>query len=68
MKQDALAEALGVSQQTVSSIENSEEVEDKMLDRVAAALEVSKEAIGNFSEEAVINFITNFYDNSLGLR
>jgi transcriptional regulator with XRE-family HTH domain len=66
MKQEALAQALGVSQQTVSNIENSEEVEEKTLVKVAEALGVSTEAIKNFSDEAVISFITNFYDNSTG--
>jgi transcriptional regulator with XRE-family HTH domain len=64
MKQEALAQALGVSQQTVSNIENSEEVEEKMLQKVADALEVSVEGLKNFSEEAVFNIINNTYHNS----
>lgn len=66
MKQEALAIAMGVSQQTISNIENSEEVEDKTLQRIAEALEVSVEGIKNFSEEAVLNIIGNTYnvDNS----
>ena len=66
MKQEALAIALGVSQQTVSNIENSEKVEEALLEKVAQALEVSVEGIKNFSEEAVLNIIGNTYhvDNS----
>jgi transcriptional regulator with XRE-family HTH domain len=64
MKQEALAIALGVSQQTVSNIENSETIEDEKLLEVAKALGVTTEAIKNFSEEAVINYFANFYDNS----
>lgn len=52
-----------MSQQTVSSSENNEEVEDRMLERVAAALEVSKEGIKNFSEDAVINIINNTFND-----
>jgi transcriptional regulator with XRE-family HTH domain len=63
MKQEALAQALGVSQQTVSNIENSEEVEEKTLAKVADALGVSAEALKTFSEEGVINYINNIYDN-----
>lgn len=59
MKQDALAYALGVSQQTVSSIENSETVDEERLSEIAKALGVSVEAIKNFSEEAVFNIIGN---------
>ena len=63
MKQEALATALGVSQQTVSNLENSEELDDKRLKEVAEALGVSKEAIENFSEEAVFSYFNSFNDN-----
>lgn len=66
MKQEALAMAIGVSQQTISNIENSEEVEETVLVKIAEALDVSAEALKNFSEEAVLNIIGNTYnlDNS----
>jgi transcriptional regulator with XRE-family HTH domain len=64
MKQEALAIALGVSQQTVSIMENSETIEEDKLVEVAKALGVTAEAIENFSEESVFNFFNNFYDNS----
>jgi transcriptional regulator with XRE-family HTH domain len=64
MKQEALAEAIGISQQTISGIEGSEEVDTKRLIEVAKALGVTVEAIENFSEESVFNFFNNFYDNS----
>ena len=66
MKQEALAIAIGVSQQYVSSIEGSEMVDDEKLNVIAEALGVSIEAIKNFSDEAVLNIIGNTYnvDNS----
>ncbi len=64
MKQEALAMAIGVSQQTISNIENSETVEEEKLQEIAKALGVTTEAIKNFSEESVFNFFNNFYDNS----
>ena len=64
MKQEALAQAIGVSQQTISTIENSESVDDEKLEQIAEALGVSSEAIKNFTEEAVFNYFTNFYDSS----
>ena len=66
MKQEALAMAIGVSQQSVSNIEGSETVEEEKLTEVAKALGVTVEAIKNFSEEAVLNIIGNTYhvDNS----
>jgi len=71
MKQEALAVALGVSQQTVSNLESSEELDEKRLKEIAEALGVSKEAIENFSEEGVINYFNSFneadFSNSQGV-
>lgn len=64
IKQEALALAIGVSQQTISNIENSETVEDDKLQLIAKELGMTTEAIKNFTEENVINFFNNFYDNS----
>nr|WP_315245544.1 helix-turn-helix transcriptional regulator [uncultured Flavobacterium sp.] len=66
MKQEALAAAIGVSQQSVSNIEGSEIVDEEKLNAIAEVLGVSAEAIKNFSEEAVLNIIGNTYhvDNS----
>ncbi|WP_131539691.1 helix-turn-helix domain-containing protein [Pedobacter nototheniae] len=64
IKQDALAIELGVSQQTISKIEQSEEVEDSTLEKIAKVLGVSVEAIKNFSEEVLIFHIQNMHDNS----
>ena len=66
MKQEALAIAIGVSQQTISNIEASETVEEDKLELIAKELGVTAEAIKNFSEEGVINYFNNFTDNSAG--
>jgi transcriptional regulator with XRE-family HTH domain len=63
MKQEALALELGVSQQTVSNLENSLNIEDEVLERIAKALGVPAEGIKNFSEEAVFNIIGNTVNN-----
>lgn len=65
MKQEALAMAIGLSQQTVSNIESGENVDNEKLTEIAKALGVTVEAIENFSEESVFNFFNNFYDNSV---
>ncbi|HTJ51282.1 MAG TPA: helix-turn-helix domain-containing protein [Cyclobacteriaceae bacterium] len=64
--QETLAEQLGISQQAVSKIEQSEQVEDTTLERVAKALNVTPSAIRNFSEEILFNLIQNntFHDHS----
>jgi len=63
MKQEALAQALGMSQQSVSTMENSETIDEEKLKEVAKVLGMTVEAIKNFSEEAVINYFNNIYDN-----
>jgi len=63
MKQEALAQALGISQQTISAIENSETIEEERLIEVAKALGVTVEAIKNFSEEGMINYFNTFNDS-----
>lgn len=63
MKQEALAMAIGVTQQTVSNLEASETVEESKLVEVAKALGVTVEAIKNFSEEAVFNYFNTFNES-----
>ncbi|RDV11117.1 XRE family transcriptional regulator [Pontibacter diazotrophicus] len=64
IKQETLAQELGVSQQTVSRMEQSENVEEDILAKVASMLGVTTEAIKNFSDEAVFNYFNTFNDNS----
>lgn len=66
LKQEALAIAMGVSQQAVSGMENSENLDEEKIIEVAKALGVTVDAIKNFSEEAVFNYFSNFYDSSTG--
>jgi len=66
IKQEALAIELGISQQSVSNIEQSETIDDEKLKEIASALGVSPEAIKNFSDDAIFNYFSNFYDNSTG--
>lgn len=72
MKQETLAEKMGISQQSVSKLEQSETLEEATLERVAKALGVNSESIKNFSDESVLNIITNtftdFKDNAVGMN
>jgi transcriptional regulator with XRE-family HTH domain len=61
MKQEALANAIGISQQSVSNIEGSETVDDEKLIAIAEVLGVSAEAIKNYSDETVLNVINNTF-------
>ncbi|WP_294272455.1 helix-turn-helix transcriptional regulator [uncultured Chryseobacterium sp.] len=62
MKQETLADLLGVSQQKVSLLENAEELEDHKLEPIAKALEIPLEALKNFSDDAVFNIISNTFN------
>ena len=51
-------------QQAISKIEQSESIENDILEKVAKILGVSVEGIKNFSEESIINYFNTFNDNS----
>jgi transcriptional regulator with XRE-family HTH domain len=61
IKQADLARRLGVTQQALSKMENAESMDDKRLEKVASALEVSPDVIRNFKEDVIIN---NIYDQN----
>lgn len=64
IKQEILAESLGISQQAVSKLEQSETIEETTLTRIAKALGINPDLIKSFNEESVINNIQNNYDNA----
>ncbi len=63
VKQDALAAELGLSQQAVSALEQKEALDKDMLEKVAKALKITPESIKSFSEESVINIISNTFNS-----
>lgn len=66
VKQETLAAELGISQQSVSKMEQSEKVDDERLEQVAKILGVETEAIRRFNEESIVNNINNtFHDSSI---
>jgi len=60
-KQDALARMIGVSPQTISRLEQSDNIDEEKLEQIAKALGVTVEDIKNFDEEAIFN---NFIENN----
>jgi len=67
IKQEALAADLGDewTQKKISLLESKEAIEPELLQHVANALGVPVEAIKNFDENAAINYINTFNDNSI---
>jgi transcriptional regulator with XRE-family HTH domain len=64
VKQEVLADALGVSQQSISLMEQRETVEADLLQKIANILKVPVEAIENFREDAAVSYIANTYNNT----
>lgn len=64
MKQDALAAELGISQQAISKIEQSENVDEEVLERVAKVLGVLPDGLKNFNEESIFQVINNSFSDS----
>lgn len=67
IKQEELAERLGLSQQAISKIEQSQILKDEQLESIAKALNIPVDAVKNFSEDAAVNFVANtFHDSTVG--
>lgn len=66
VKQDALASMLGDdwNQQKVSLLEQKEQIDDPLLEQIAAQLKVPAEAIKKFDEETAIFNIQNNFEGS----
>ncbi len=64
VKQEALATDLGISQHEISKIESQDEVEDKLLSRIANVLGVTPEVIRDFDVDRAIYNINNIRDNT----
>ena len=65
VKQETLAAELGISQQAVSKLEQSETIDNAKLEQVAKVLGVETEAIKHFNEEPIVSNINNtFHDSS----
>ena len=61
MKQETLAAELGISQQAVSKIEQSADVDSEALEKISKILGVPADAIKNFNDDAVLNIISNTF-------
>lgn len=64
MTQTDLGDLLGITKQAVSKMEQSEKIEDDRIKRVADALGVTEEGLKKFTEETVLYYTNNFYENS----
>ncbi len=63
VKQDVLADSIGVSQATLSSYEKKDKLDHEILVKIAKVLDIPVEAITEIGEGSSIN-IVNAYDSS----
>lgn len=63
VKQELIANELNMTQQAISKLEQKEQIEDEILERVSKVLNIPLDAIKNLSDEATTNYINTFYDN-----
>jgi|SRR5690606_8786596 len=61
--QQELAERLNITKQAISKLEQTENVDDERLSKIAIALGVSFEGLKNFNTENVMYYTNNFYEN-----
>lgn len=63
MTQTELGDLLGVTKQAVSKMEQTEKVDDEKIKQVAEVLGVTEEGLKRFTEETVLYYTNNFYEN-----
>lgn len=61
--QKDLADLMGVTKQAISKLEQTENVDDERLGKVAIALGVSVEGLKKFDVGQVLYYTNNFYEN-----
>ena len=61
--QTELGEALGITKQAVSKMEQSDKIDDERLKEVAGALGVTEEGLKKFDEGSALYYTYNFYEN-----
>lgn len=64
IKQEALADAMGVSQQKISLLEQKEQIDRQQMEEIAKALNIPAELIEHYDAEASISIIANHFTNT----
>ncbi len=64
ISQQELGDRLGVSKQAISKMERKQKMGDEKLGEVSSALGFTSEAVQHFTEETLVFFIENMYDQT----
>jgi len=65
IKQESLAFTLKISQQTISKIEQTENLRENTIERIANALGVETSIILNYDEQTILSFLKGEPTNSI---
>lgn len=65
VKQEDLAERLNLTQQSVSKLENRENMNKETLEKIANAMNIPSYVIMNYSDEEAMNIVSNYSDNAM---
>lgn len=63
LTQKDLADRLGITKQAISKLEQTEDVDDERLDKIADALGVSADGLRKFSTDNVLYYTNNYFEN-----
>ena len=63
MTQTDLGDALKITKQAVSKLEQTDKIDDNRLKEIASALGVTTEGLKSYNEETVLYNTINFYEN-----
>jgi len=64
VKQETIALGLNISQQAMSKLEQRDQIEDDVLEKISKILHITVDAIKNFNEEATVTFVANTFNES----
>ena len=62
IKQEALADGLGLSQQAVSRFESQEELDNDTLNKIAKVMNIPADAIKSYNDDLAVNIISNTFN------
>jgi len=68
VKQEDLAERMQLSQQSISKLENKDDLDNETLEKVANALNIPPDAIVNFTDEGTIHIISNTFSDNVSVN
>lgn len=68
IKQETLAAKIGLSQSTLSKLEQSVDIDDEKLKLVAEALGVSMDTIRHFDEQAAMNIVSSTFNDNASIN